>query len=165
MSDWFTSFANQAFQLADSLAEQLVTQASEAQELINGEQKKMKDEEEKKQLKLTSNIKLPWEEDSDDENLSILSQDLMERILSLSINEENFLLPSANSKDIIFNFNDFIPVAMKLIKIDLNLARIHAKLSSKINEEIFWFNYYCRVKYLREIVGMEGKIIYAYIFF
>ncbi len=45
---------------------------------------------------------------------------------------------------------------MKLLEIDSNLARIHAKLSPKMNEEDFWFNYYCRIVYLRACSGIDG---------
>jgi hypothetical protein len=155
MSEWFSSFANQALQFADSLADSLVTQANEAQQQIVTEQNKLKAEEDLKSFKMNSFSTLPWETDS--ESLGILSQDLMEKILSLSVNEENFTIHSVNGNDVYFSFKDFIPTAMNLLKLDSNLARIHSKLSPKMEEETFWFNYYCRVAYLRESSGIDGQ--------
>jgi hypothetical protein len=155
MSEWFSSFANQALQFADSLADSLVTQANEAQQQIATEQNKLKEEEDLKNSKMNSFSSLPWETDS--ESLGILSQDLMEKILSLSVNEENFIIQSGNASEVYFSFKDFIPMAMNLLKIDSNLARMHSKLSPKMEEETFWFNYYCRVAYLRESSGIDGQ--------
>ncbi len=154
MSDWFSSLANQAIQLADSFADSLVSQATEAQQQIESEQKKLQEEENLKNVKLQSFDRLPWE--SDDETLAILSQELMEQILGLSVNEENFLITPLNSSEVYFNFKDFIPTAMNLLKIDSNLARMHSKLSPKMDEETFWFNYHCRISYLRTYIGLDG---------
>ena len=55
-----------------------------------------------------------------------------------------------------FNFESFIPIATKLLEIDSNLARMHAKLSPKMEEETFWHHYYYRVMYVRASVGLDG---------
>lgn len=156
MADWFSSLANQALQYADSLTDSLVTQANEAQAQILSEQEKFKKEKEKENNQLKASSKLPWE--TDDEALSILSDELMNKVFSLSLNEKNFTTTPANASDIDFSFQMFIPVAMNLLKLDANLARNHSKLSPKMDEAVFWKNYYCRIVYLRALSGIDGPI-------
>jgi hypothetical protein len=156
MADWFSSLAQQALKLADDIADSIATQASEAQEQLQTEKTKMEEEERKRQENLRGNQLLPWE--TNIESRQILSDPLMEKVMSLPLSDRNFLEKAANSDEVEFSFNDFIPVALKLLQIDLNLARTHAKLSPKMNEEIFWFNYYCRVSYLRAVSGIEGPM-------
>lgn len=75
---------------------------------------------------LASNV-LPWEplfiptpigsaRDKDREALSILEQDLMEKILSLSLSPGNFNTTPINSEEIksqnLFRFSEFVPIAM-----------------------------------------------------
>ncbi len=98
---------------------------------------------------------LPWE--SNDETKSILSQELMERILALSLHEDNFLVAPQDYSllDIPFEFESFVPVALKLLEVDPNLARAHAKLSPLFpgDESRFWKFYYMRIIYLRAHTG------------
>lgn len=91
----------------------------------------------------------------------------MERILKLSLSDRNFtvdptpLFPTeSNPGNVIFKFDEFIPVAMKLLSIDANLSQIHAKVCPKMdNEELFWRNYYYRVRYIRGAYGIEGQAV------
>ena len=155
MADWFTSLAQQAFKLADDLADSIVQQANEAQQQLQHEQQKLQEEIHQEQERLySSGHLLPWE--TNVESRQILSQDLMERILALSVHENNFTLPSANKHEVQFSFQEFVPIAMRVLQIDSNLARLHAKLSPKMDEEVFWFNYYCRIVYLRACSGIDG---------
>lgn len=154
MADWFASLAQQAFKLADDLADSIVQQANEAQQQLQEEQKKLQEEVHQEQERQYSSHLLPWE--SNIESRQILSQDLMEKVLALSIHEGNFTVPSPNKNEVQFSFQDFVPIAMRLLQIDSNLARMHAKLSPKMDEEIFWFNYYCRIVYLRACSGIDG---------
>lgn len=107
---------------------------------------------------------LPW--DTTDESMAILSQDVMERVLKLGLSERNFTVAATELDGIEFNFKTYIPVAMKLLSLDANLSHMHSKLSPKMDEEIFWRNYYRRTMFLRAIVGMDGdhpsryKILY-----
>lgn len=156
MADWFTSFAQQAFKLADELVETISTQATEAQEQLEHEKKKLDEEQNERQQLFTSHLLLPWE--TDEEPLQILCNSVMERVLSVSNYEKNFTVKAANSEQVRFSFQHFVPVAMKLLDVDSNLARMHAKLSPKMNEEIFWFNYFCRVSYIRAVSGIDGPI-------
>ena len=156
MADWFSSFAQQAMKLADDIADSIVSQANEAQEQLKNEQTKLETEERKRQETFRGNQLLPWE--TNIESRQILSDSLMEKVLALPLQERNFLEKAANADEVEFSFNDFIPIALKLLQIDLNLARVHAKLSPKMNEEIFWFNYYCRISYLRAVSGIEGPM-------
>lgn len=80
----------------------------------------------------------------------------MEKIFYLPMNEKNFTSTAPNSTEVHFTFQEFIPVAMKLLQLDSNLARVHAKVSPKMDEETFWFNYYCRISFLRAASGIEG---------
>ena len=56
-----------------------------------------------------------------------------------------------------FDFNMYVPVILKVLEIDFNLQRLHAKLVPKIKggEEAFWRNYYLRILYLRACVGID----------
>lgn len=154
MADWFASLAQQAFKLADDLADTLVQQANEAQQQLQDEQKKLQEEVHQEQERLYSSHLLPWE--TNIESRQILSQDLMEKVLALSIHEGNFTSSSPNKSEVQFFFQDFVPIAMRLLQIDSNLARMHAKLAPKMDEEIFWLNYYCRIVYLRACSGIDG---------
>jgi hypothetical protein len=154
MSDWFSSLsalATQATQFADQLTETLVATVETASSDLEKEQASIRSE--KAKTTSSSSTLLPWE--TDDESKMILSQDLMERIFALSLNEKNFTSTPANIHAVEFNFSAFVPVIMKLKDIDANLARVHAKLSLKMNEETFWRNYHFRVYYLRALVGLD----------
>ena len=154
MSDWFSSLASQAMKIADDFADSLVAQASEAQDQIQKEQIKLKEEEEIRKQHLSTSTQLPWE--TNDESLQILSEDLMDLILKLSLNEQNFTVTPANSDEVHFVFSDFVATALHLLKLDSNLAHVHSKVSPKMDEEVFWRNYYCRVLYLRAKSGIDG---------
>lgn len=54
-----------------------------------------------------------------------------------------------------FDFEQFIAIAVRLLKLDSNLARMHAKLSPRMKEELFWELYYFRIVFLRVKIGME----------
>lgn len=154
MADWFTTLANQAMKIADDFADSLVAQANDAQEQIRREQAKLKEEEEIKKQTLCSNTQLPWE--TEDESLQILCDSLRESILKLSLNDGNFTTEPPNASEVHFVFADFIATALQLLKLDANLAHVHSKVSPKMDEEVFWRNYYCRVIYLRAIIGVDG---------
>ncbi len=49
-----------------------------------------------------------------------------------------------------------IPVIMKMLEIDTNLSKMHSKLSPKMDENIFWKNYFNRIAYLRAAIGIDG---------
>ena len=56
-----------------------------------------------------------------------------------------------------FDFEQFIAIAVRLLKLDSNLARMHAKLSPRMKEEVFWELYYFRIVFLRVKIGMESN--------
>lgn len=150
MNNWFTTIASQVTTFTD----ELLAQANAAQADILNEQKRIQEEERIRSSNINKqNLLLPWE--TTNESKAILTQTLMENILSLSLNEKNFCTKPYEYSSLFFNFNDFIPTAMKLIEIDCNLAKIHAKLSPKMSEEDFWGYYYYRIMYLRVKVGVE----------
>mmetsp|Transcript_17083 Transcript_17083/g.15427 ORF Transcript_17083/g.15427 Transcript_17083/m.15427 type:complete len:274 (-) Transcript_17083:7-828(-) len=158
MSDWFNNLASQAKKLADSIADKIVTTAEHAQEELLVEQKKVQLDAEKNNILLNNNnqstVLLPWE--TTNETLAILSNDLMEKILNLSLSERNFTIIPNELNDILFDFHSYVPVIMKLLSIDINLSQMHAKFSPKMDEELFWCNYYRRTMYLRAIIGIDG---------
>jgi hypothetical protein len=84
--------------------------------------------------------------------------DLMEKILQLSHCESNFTSPPPDEllPFFQFNFQEKIPQVMSLLSLDHNLARLHAKISPKMDEEIFWKNYYARIFYLRYRSGIDS---------
>lgn len=156
MADWFTSFTQQAFKLADEIVDSISAQATEAQAQLESEKKKLDTAENERAQLFKSHLLLPWE--TEEEPLQILCKAVMEQVLSLSNYEKNFTVKAANSEQVHFSFQHFVPVAMKLLQVDSNLARIHSKLSPKMNEEVFWFNYFCRVSYIRAVSGIDGSI-------
>ena len=109
------------------------------------------------QKMLEGSSDLPWE--TTDESTAILSQDLMEQVMSLSLCDENFTSApeSATLTALEFDFESFVPVIMRLLALDSNLAAVHAKLSPHMDEMLLWRNYYLRVQYLRARIGMDGK--------
>jgi hypothetical protein len=127
MSSWISSLAEKARKAVDNLADTLVEQANAAQEQIINEQKKVK-EEVAKQAKLHDDAALPWE--TDDEELGILSQDVMEKVFALSLTEQNFSVPPPKLAILPFVFSDKVAVAMRLLALDTNLARMHSKVTS-----------------------------------
>lgn len=143
MSSWWDSITTNA----QLLVEELSAQANDATNEIIHEQQKLKKEEEARKAKNEGS--LPWE--SDDEKKSIISEALMTDILQLSPCENNFTVcpPTKIVECCRFDFQYYIPQAMKLLSLDQNLAHIHAKLSPKMNEELFWRNYFARVYYLK----------------
>ena len=126
MSEWFSSIAKQAIQAVDNITESLVEQANLAQQEINKEQEKVKQEVAATKVD-SSHAVLPWE--TDDEELGILSQDVMEKVLSLSLAEPNFTETPPQLDSVPFDFSMNVPTVMRLLTIDSNLARMHSKVS------------------------------------
>lgn len=155
-----SSLASSAQHYAEDLEKSLLEQAKAAQSQMDAEAEKIR----KEQPTATRDtphlgaglLLLPWE--TADEQLSILSDPLMEKIFALSIAEGNFVTtpPQEEFAAIHFDMTKSVPVILKILEIDKNLARMHAKLSPKMDEEVFWKNYFLRVKYLRAAIGIDG---------
>mgnify|MGYP003982989881 CR=1 FL=1 len=79
--------------------------------------------------------------------------------MSLPLCDENFTTvpESAVLNKLEFDFESFVPVIMRLLELDSNLARVHAKLTPHMDETLLWRNYYLRVHNLRARIGMSGK--------
>jgi len=136
----------------------LAVQAEAASLEIEKERLKVREENERKsKLMSAPNLMLPWE--TKDESLGILSQELMEQILSLSLCDEN--LSTLPQSDVIatipFDLDSYVPVIMRILQMDSNLAALHAKLTPKMDEVALWRNYYQRVQYLRAKIGIDGR--------
>lgn len=54
-----------------------------------------------------------------------------------------------------FQLDRHIKVAVKMLSLDPNLAKIHARLISRMPEKTFWYHYFSRVAALREEVNLE----------
>ena len=54
-----------------------------------------------------------------------------------------------------FQLERHINVAVKMLSLDPNLAKIHARLIARIPEKTFWHHYFSRVAALRTEVGLE----------
>ncbi|CAM9104784.1 unnamed protein product [Scytosiphon promiscuus] len=127
-------------------------------------------------LKQTEVKILPWE--TRIEKLAILSPGLMEKILSLSLEESNFTTPPLQSgakpegsrvesprrkgdaddernSSLPFQLDRHIKVAVKMLSLDPNLAKVHARLISHMPEKTFWYHYFSRVSALREELNLE----------
>lgn len=156
MAEWWKSLGERALKHIDGFADSIVSQANAAQQQIIAEQNKVRDENAKQKELFTAEKPLPWETDSED--LSIFENDTMERVLQLSLREENFTVPPKQLDYVTFTFSEFIPVALRLLQLDANLARMHARLASKMKEEIFWHFYYYRIMYIRAAIGIDGPL-------
>ena len=159
MAEWFQDIGGKALAFVDELADSAIGQLNQAQTELEEERIRLRDEEAKKRGLLAgdrSGSDLPWE--TSDESLAILSQDVMEKVLNLSMAEANFAEePKLMGKvEVDFDFQSFVPVALKLMELDRNLARMHARLMPRMEEEDFWRNYHYRTQYLRASVGLDG---------
>ena len=134
MSDWFSK----AQKFVDNFTESIVEQANVAQAQMADEQTKLREEVAKDKMTRDGEASLPWE--TDDDSLAILTQDVMEKILSLSLTEQNFTISPPKVEIFSFLFSDHIPTAMRLLSLDANLARTHAKVRNKI-----FFHYSLRI--------------------
>mmetsp|Transcript_13601 Transcript_13601/g.22421 ORF Transcript_13601/g.22421 Transcript_13601/m.22421 type:complete len:318 (-) Transcript_13601:1720-2673(-) len=143
MSGWWDSITSGAQLLVDEIS----AQANEATNDMVKEQVKLRREEEARHAKALES--LPWE--TDDESKSIISQALMTDILQLALSERNFTEPPPPKIKECCNFDLqlYISQAMRLLSLDQNLAHIHAKISPKMNEDVFWEHYFVRIYYLR----------------
>ena len=157
MADWIFNIADKARKIADGLTESIVAQATAAQNEIVEEQRKLREESHKETQNLNE---MPWE--TDYEKTSILSEELKSRIFDLSKNENNFICAPPELIEIQFRLEDKVSVIMKLLELDSNLAKTHAKLSPKMEEEVFWKNYFTRVQYLRGVIGVDGMNTSSY---
>jgi hypothetical protein len=157
MSSWFSDLGNQALAFVDSVADSAIASVENANAELEEERNKLREEEAQKgnQPRLYG-VTLPWE--TDDESLTILSHDAMERILQLSMAEGNFSeRPKLMDEvPVEFKFSSFVPIAMKLLELDANLGRMHARLMPRMEEEEFWANYHYRTRYLRASIGLDG---------
>jgi hypothetical protein len=124
--DWFLK----ARQYVDDFTDSLVEQATVAQEQIAAEETKVRDEVAKQKQNFEGESQLPWE--TSDDSLAILSQDVMEQILSLSLTEQNFTVAPPQLEAMTFVFSEHIPTAMRLLALDANLARMHAKVTRQL---------------------------------
>lgn len=97
---------------------------------------------------------LPWESASEEQ--SILSDELMHKVLQLSLDDRNFIEESLVA--VPFSFQSHVPVILRLLQLDSNLQQAHARLTPKMDEEALWRNYFWRVKYLRVRCGMEADV-------
>ena len=164
MSDFFSNLQKLRESTSSFLSEQvqnvqesLSIQAKTAEaEIIKERELIIKENESKKKI-LEGDNSLPWE--TKEESLMILSQDLMEQMFTLSLCDDNFIEIPDNEliSNIEFDFDRFLPVIFRLLKLDANLAATHAKLSPKMDETLFWRNYYQRLMYLRAKIGMDGE--------
>ena len=154
MAEWFKAMGERAMKHIDAVADQLAAQAAEAQATLQAEQSRIKQENEAKKQIFTAEKPLPWE--AEVEELTIFENDTMEKVLQLSLREENFTVPPRELELVEFEFSEFIPVALRLLQLDANLARMHARLSSKMDEETFWQFYHYRIAYIRASIGIDG---------
>ena len=157
MSEWLSGLGNQALAFVDSVADSVAENLQTAQSELELEQDKLRSEEAMRKGLHSENTSLPWE--TDDESLAILSQDAMERIFKLSMAEGNFTDPPLLMEKVPleFEFQAFVPVALNILQLDSNLARMHARLMPRMEEEEFWRNYHYRALYLRARVGLDGE--------
>lgn len=113
----------------------------------------------------TKVLSLPWElpvtqDDDDDDNINndgddgeasyVEDSQLKDKILQLAENDASFLGPFTSKREEDTEFLDEARIALirRLLKIDDQLARTHARLSgrSDVRETLFWKNYFYHVE-------------------
>ena len=108
----------------------------------------------------TKVLSLPWElpvvqddddDNGDDEEASYVEDShLKDKILQLAENDASFLGPFTTKREEDTEFLDEARIALirRLLKIDDQLARTHARLSgrSDVRETLFWKNYFYHVE-------------------
>lgn len=112
----------------DDFTESIVHQANEAQAQMVVEEMKVREELAKSNPNQVGEAHLPWETSED--SLAILSSAVMEKILSLSLTEQNFSVAPPKLEVMPFGFTEHISTAMRLLSLDANLARMHSKVIS-----------------------------------
>ncbi|KAG0198947.1 hypothetical protein BGX28_007690 [Mortierella sp. GBA30] len=74
------------------------------------------------------------------------------RIISLSKDKRNFLLPPPPGSDFVFDMNVYSSTAMATLKQDPNLEKMRFHLVPKeVEELVFWRNYFYRVALLKQV--------------
>lgn len=54
-----------------------------------------------------------------------------------------------------FQLEGYVNVAVRMLSLDPNLAKMHSRLIASIPENTFWRNYFLRIGALRADVGLE----------
>ncbi|KAG5192623.1 hypothetical protein JKP88DRAFT_292615 [Tribonema minus] len=96
---------------------------------------------------------LPWE--TQDESRSILSDDLLAKVFALSLESATFTEAPPPDANYAFDLTPHIACAMRLMDLDANLAKMHARYISKVGETAFWRNYFYKINVLRLAAGVE----------
>ena len=163
-----SSLTSSALKLADEIHQSLSIQAETAsaqmnQELLhavaaanaNASSSSRHEGQMKRSSSSSISTPLPW--DTEDEKLSILSEEVMGKVLQLSQVDGNFIeAPSPRlEENLSFVFQEHVPIILRLLPLDVNLKNAHARLAHKMDEQVFWRNYFLRVKYLRRKAGLE----------
>ncbi|KAF9581865.1 hypothetical protein BGW38_000963 [Lunasporangiospora selenospora] len=82
------------------------------------------------------------------------------RILSLSKDKRNFLLPPPPGTDFVFDMNAYSSTAIPTLRADPNLEKMRFYLVPReVEEAIFWRNYFYRVSLLKQVAlsNIEGS--------
>lgn len=151
-----TSNTNWWSSLTD-IAESLLSQASSD---LEHQHKQLVQQQQQIQQQQRLEDRMPWDRDFlGGVGVVGLEEEVMQKIVGLSMSPLNFTTRAPNADDVKskWNFSLFVPVVMKLLEMDSNLNKLHAKESPKMDEEQFWFNYFCRIFYIRTTSGMEGE--------
>ncbi|KAG0268589.1 hypothetical protein DFQ27_006368, partial [Actinomortierella ambigua] len=79
-------------------------------------------------------------------------EQLKARILSLSKDKRNFLLPPPPGTDFVFDMNAYASTAVATLREDQNLDHMRFYLVPReVEEHIFWRNYFYRVSLLKQV--------------
>lgn len=72
-----------------------------------------------------------------------------------TIDEDDVLRATDTSSAPAFQLERYTNVAIKMLSLDPNLAKVHSRLISRMPEKTFWHHYFSRVADLRAEVGLE----------
>mmetsp|Transcript_38829 Transcript_38829/g.63164 ORF Transcript_38829/g.63164 Transcript_38829/m.63164 type:complete len:273 (+) Transcript_38829:112-930(+) len=110
--------------------------------------------EQKRQEELRKKVIPPWT--ALEEEKSILEEDLKQKILEISKNERNFMVPPPEE---VFEFDlvSALPFIQGALKYDPNLDKVRYKLVPKRLKELDFFrNYFYRISLIREDMKFEA---------
>lgn len=62
---------------------------------------------------------------------------------------------SERNTAVTFQLDRHTNIAVKMLSLDPNLAKIHARLISHMSEKTFWYNYFSRIAVLRADANLE----------
>jgi len=82
---------------------------------------------------------------------------IKKKILTLSLDSRNFLRDPPPATDFVFNYAEYVPMALAALDADPNLRKMRFELVPKqVKEERFWRNYFYRVSLIKHSATLDS---------